>query len=138
MKKLFFLFLLSLILIACGPSDEAIQTALAETETAKPTETVTPSPSPTNTVTPSPTNTPTETPTVTSSLTSTPEVPLDELIIRYEDIRSAHDELSTMWMPSPITVECPFNFNVDIDVALDCHAITYLPDISWAEPLTFR
>jgi len=50
MKKTFFFFLLSLILAACSPSEGAIQTAIAETEAAKPTHTSTVVP--TNTPTP--------------------------------------------------------------------------------------
>lgn len=47
------------LLIACGPSESAVQTAIAETETARPTETVQPSEVPTLA------NTPTEPPPVT-------------------------------------------------------------------------
>jgi hypothetical protein len=64
-NKLFpFLLVLVFLLNACSPSQQAIQTAIAETQEANPTSTLTPVP-PTET----PTKTPTETPTITPSPT---------------------------------------------------------------------
>ena len=59
MKRIILGFFFFVILVACGgPSESAIQTAIAETESAKPTAT----PIPIDTLTP--TNTPTQTPTL--------------------------------------------------------------------------
>ncbi len=83
MKRILFVVFLALLLVGCGTSENAVQTAFAETEAAKPTETHTPVPTNTPTMTPSPTNTltpteqPTKTPTIkpsqTPSETPTPE-----------------------------------------------------------------
>jgi hypothetical protein len=76
MKSLSFtLVVLVFFLVSCAPSDDIIQTALAETMDAAPTITETPEPTNTLTLTPSPSNTPSqtpsETPTYTPSETST-------------------------------------------------------------------
>lgn len=74
MKKLILISLVALVLISapgCAPSESAVQTALAKTQAALPTETPTLEPTatatqlPTATNTPEPTETPTETPTAT-------------------------------------------------------------------------
>ncbi len=76
------LFLTCLALTACQPSVEAIQTAIAQTESARPTATFTllpsPTPSPVDTPTPSltPTITLTPTPSETPTITPTPTVTL--------------------------------------------------------------
>jgi len=72
MKKYFRFILVivfGVILSSCSTSESAIQTAIAQTEAAKPTE----PPKPTETETPEPTNTPTstQTPSPTSTLTPT-------------------------------------------------------------------
>ena len=64
MKKPFALFLIAILLTACAPSAQAIQTAIAQTQGANPTSTFTLVP-PTDI----PTKTPTETPTITPSPT---------------------------------------------------------------------
>lgn len=56
MKNILLVALAALVLVACSPSADAVQTAIAETEAAKPTAT------PTLTLTPSRTNTPTRSP----------------------------------------------------------------------------
>ena len=91
MKKYFGFILIIVfgeILSACTTSESAIQTAIAQTEAAKPTETETPKPTntPTLTFTPEPTITPTNTqtpsPTFTETPTDTPEPPsIEERII---------------------------------------------------------
>lgn len=53
MKKLI-LLVLAFILTACAPSEAAIQTSIAKTQTAMPTSTPTPTPMPTQTPTPTP------------------------------------------------------------------------------------
>jgi hypothetical protein len=62
-----------LFIVSCTPSEQVIQTAIAQTELARPTDTYLP---PTETVIPSPTitftPTVTETPTPTSTSTPTP------------------------------------------------------------------
>jgi hypothetical protein len=61
MKKYYGLLLMiavGIILSACGTSESAIQTAIAQTEAANPTETKTPKPTNTPTFTITPTNTP--------------------------------------------------------------------------------
>jgi hypothetical protein len=70
MKKILVFFLI-IFLSACTPSTNTIQTAIALTEAARPTDTIIPSPTatqtpipPTSTITPSPTDTPV-TPTAT-------------------------------------------------------------------------
>lgn len=93
MRQTFAITLLALLLIGCGTSESAVQTAIAETEVAKPTftstvlptDTPTATPSPTFTLTPSdtPTETPsptvTETPTPIETLTPTPDLRVIEI-----------------------------------------------------------
>jgi hypothetical protein len=69
MEQRILLVLVILLLVACTPSPQAIQTAIAQTQIANPT----------STFTPPPTNTPTETPTIIPSPTAT----LDLLLIQF-------------------------------------------------------
>ncbi len=77
-KSKWVVLLMALVLCACSgaPSEQAIQTAIAQTMQANPTATVlptdTPTPTPVPTDTPSPTPTETATPTRTATLTRTP------------------------------------------------------------------
>lgn len=78
-----------MFLVACSPSEEALQVALAQTQTAMVTNTNTPEP--TSTFTPEPTFTSTFTPTNTPTLTSTPDfrvIIMDskELMLAKEDL----------------------------------------------------
>jgi hypothetical protein len=78
MNKFVIMFgVLALVLAGCGPSkEEKIQTAIAQTETARPTATIT--------LTPTGTNTPTETSTPTPEHTLTPTlIPLSQLSLKY-------------------------------------------------------
>lgn len=77
MNKSFLLITLFLMLVACSPSPQAIQTAIAQTQAANPTMTFTPIP---------PTNTPTETPTPT--LVPFSSLQLDNLVIQPNDLPS--------------------------------------------------
>ncbi len=61
MERIFILLVTTVLLVACSPSENAVQTAIALTEEAKPTET------------PLPTNTPEPTATFTAVPTSTPK-----------------------------------------------------------------
>jgi hypothetical protein len=61
MKKLTFLVALVVLLSACAPSADAVQTAIAETQAAVSTATASATPSPTNTLTPTITLAPTPT-----------------------------------------------------------------------------
>jgi hypothetical protein len=62
MKPVYFLFLVAVLLASCSsaPSGDAVQTAIAQTQIAQPTNTLVPIP--TNTPTPEPTSTPTPIP----------------------------------------------------------------------------
>ncbi|MBG0784615.1 MAG: hypothetical protein H0S79_05900 [Anaerolineaceae bacterium] len=81
MKKILIIFVCSLFLVSCSstPSDEAIQTAIANTSIAQisemPSSTNTLEPTATDTITPTITLTPTRTPTPTNTSTSTPLPP---------------------------------------------------------------
>jgi len=68
-KMVFLALLIAMLLLGCNPSETDIQTAIAQTEAAKPTHTLTPEP--TNTPEPSPTLEPTS--TDTPDPTPTPE-----------------------------------------------------------------
>jgi hypothetical protein len=86
---IFFLILFSLV--ACSPSEEAIQVALGQTQTAQITNTNTPEPTLTFTLEPTFTPTFTLTPTFTPTLTSTPDtrvimVDSRELMLAKEDL----------------------------------------------------
>jgi hypothetical protein len=68
-----------LFIVSCTPSEQVIQTAIAQTELAKPTDAYLPPtetviPSPTVTFTPTVTETPTPTPTSTPTVTPTPDL----------------------------------------------------------------
>jgi len=67
MKQRILLAVMILLLVACAPSPQTIQTAIAQTQAANPTSTFTLPP--TNTPTEKPTQTPTETPTIIPSPT---------------------------------------------------------------------
>lgn len=102
MKLLISLFLLIIFLTGCStaPSENAIQTAISLTETAKPTSTKTPLPTSTSTTTATPTATATNTPTATATNTPTPTPkPLTQ-----EDLEKALmilDELPAGWAIDP-------------------------------------
>jgi hypothetical protein len=90
MKLLHFLaiILLAGLLTACSstPSENAIQTAIQQTQAANPTSTSTPEPTRTPTETPRPTETATSTPTATDTPTETPTAtPTPDLRIIKED-----------------------------------------------------
>ncbi len=72
MKKVIPFFLALVFITGCVPTEVQIQTALAQTLTAMPTQTPIPTITPTPTLTPTPTQTPTPipTPTPTSSVSS--------------------------------------------------------------------
>lgn len=76
MKKLILVSLVGLVLLTalgCAPSESAVQTALAETQAALPTETPTLAPTATATQLPTATNTPEPTETPTATPTATPD-----------------------------------------------------------------
>ena len=78
--KVSFLILIPL-LSACSPSEAQIAAAIAQTETAKPTNTFTPEPEPTSTQTPEPTQ------TLTPTLEPTPTLALPDVVQQtYTDI----------------------------------------------------
>jgi hypothetical protein len=78
---------IAIFLVGCAPSESVIQTARAETEVAKPTETFTPQPTSTYTQTPTepPTNTPTEIPTATPFPESAFRITYEEMRGHFED-----------------------------------------------------
>lgn len=104
MKRSTFLFLVLLVLVGCGSSEDDMATAVAQTVEALPTEadvprptatvkriklptpeaTNTPEPTSTDTATPTktmtPSSTPTNTPTSTSTSTATPDAPFVEAL----------------------------------------------------------
>ena len=76
MKKLILVCLVALVLLTalgCAPSESAVQTALAKTQAALPTETPTLAPTATATQLPTATNTPEPTETPTATPTATPD-----------------------------------------------------------------
>lgn len=77
MKKILFVVFLALLLVGCGTSENAVQTAIAETAAAMPTKTMTPVPTETPTLTPLPTETATATETVTPT-----EIPVYTVILQ--------------------------------------------------------
>ena len=104
MRKYLVTVLFLWLLVACSPSEGAIQTALAETQAAiptatltlvPPTETPTPTFTPTETPTPTPTETPTATETPTQSPTATPLPGLSEVMLTGEEV----NQLLNVWMP---------------------------------------
>ncbi len=70
-------FIIAILLSSCEPSEKAVQTAMAQTESVLPTSTITSAPSSTATNTPEPTFTLTA--TVTLTPTSTPDVRIIEI-----------------------------------------------------------
>jgi len=91
MKRFSCIFLIILALSACStePSDSSVNTAIANTEAAKPSDTQIPIPTDTYTLVPTDTATPTVTPTSTHTPTKTPTatitpIPTDS-ILYFED-----------------------------------------------------
>ncbi|MHA1280775.1 MAG: hypothetical protein ACTSQ8_26810 [Candidatus Helarchaeota archaeon] len=87
------LFVIVLLIVACSPSPEAIQEAIAQTQAAEVTNTNTPEPTFTFALEPTFTSTATNTftPTLTQTLTSTPDtrvITIDskELMLTKEDL----------------------------------------------------
>jgi len=115
MKKTIILITLGFMLMGCGSSEKAIQTAIAETEAANPTTTSTQAISETPTITPSPTFTltPSETPTVTASPTKT-ETPTPTPDLRVIAIESKAFLLTSDDLPK--------------------EAKYYLPNSNWISP----
>lgn len=92
-QKLFVFILLSALFLmsACNPSEEAIQVALAQTQTAQITNTYTPEPTSTFTLEPTFTPTFTLTPTSTPTLTSTPDLRI--ILTDSKDLMLAKEDL---------------------------------------------
>lgn len=102
-----FVLLVSLLLSACGPSEEEVnatttqiaaniyETQTAEAPTFTPTPTVTPTPVPTDTPTPTPvpTDTPTPIPTDTPTITPSPTPGLEEIGVKLSDLPPTYEEL---------------------------------------------
>lgn len=94
LKSSFVLLFVVIIIAGCstGPSENAVQTAISKTETARPTITATPQPSKTPTITPTATPTSTNTPTPTPTFTSTPtpkpltQADLEKALISLDDL----------------------------------------------------
>jgi hypothetical protein len=87
-KLMTLLVVFGLLLTSCGNSESAVQTAIAQTETAKPTATYTPTPTSTPTPTPPATATHTSTPTPTP----TPEPGLSVLVLSADDFPDTYLE----------------------------------------------
>lgn len=113
--KYFIPLLFTFILAACAPSERAIQTALAETQAAMPTATLTPipptdTPSPTNTPTTTQTSVPTETstplPTETLEATATPLPPLKDVLVTGEELNALADIWNTFGLEQQLS-NCP-------------------------------
>lgn len=121
MKNILFVILLALLLVGCGTSESAVQTAIAETAAANPTNTYTPIPSDTPSVTPSPTFTltPSETPTVTAPPTETETLTPEPTATPTPDLRV-------------IAIE-PKEFLLGSD-DLPKEAKYYLPNSNWISP----
>ena len=131
-----FIIILSITLSACSPSEEQIQKAISQTQTAQPTSTFTTTPTPTNTEIP--TNTPTASntpsPTLTPKPTATQGKKLsskEDVILTYSDIQSTVATLAESWKMTPFVVECPFwDQSMDNATGLkkaSCYAVTYEP-----------
>lgn len=94
MKLLYLLPFMAIFTTGCSTSlsENAIQTAISLTETARPTFTATPQPSNTPTVTPTATPTPTSTPTSTPTTTPTPtpkpltQADLEKALLSLDDL----------------------------------------------------
>lgn len=96
MKKsiiLVFSFMIIFGLIGCAPSDQAIQEALAKTQSAMPNNTNQPDPTATSTQEPSPTATLTPTSTPTEVPTATPTPDLRVITIDSKEFLLAKDDL---------------------------------------------
>lgn len=87
------IILIAIIISGCQPSEPAIQTAMAETQNARPTSTGTMVSTSAQTDTPEPTFTATEQPTSTPTFTATPdkriiEIGPEEFLLKKEDLPS--------------------------------------------------
>ncbi len=89
------------ILVACSPSDAAIQTAMAQTQLANPTSTSTETIPPTITHTPTITNTSTPSITPSSTLTPTPMATPVDLVMVFQKYGFSRDEGSDYLCYSP-------------------------------------
>lgn len=99
MKRiLVFLTVALIILVSCSPSETAIQTAIAQTEAAKPTDTK----APVDTATPVPTATETQLPTSTPTITRTPTL---ELSVRRSMTAMVATDTAT---PTPKPTKSPY------------------------------
>ena len=111
MKKIIVISLMALLLVGCGTSEDAVQTAIAETEAAKPTLTYTavPTDTPEPTFTPLPTDTPqptetdipTETTVPTEEYTPTPLPPMEDVILTSKELNKAIE----LWKDEPLYVD---------------------------------
>jgi len=116
----FFSLCIGVIFISgCSPSESAVQTAIAETDAAKPTDT----PSPTS---PPPTNTPSPTPL--PPITSTPDLVGSNLLTRYGWTISRHISSHTVTLPKsfqhypgdfPYAIYWAYNNEFNKDIGLD-------------------
>jgi hypothetical protein len=101
MKKHSMLSLIAILLItACLPSQSAVQTAIAKTQTAAPTATPTATPIPTDTLTP------TNTPIPTATATDTPSIPVIEDV--HFSFYADDTQQTTFFIPSDKTFYCFF------------------------------
>ncbi len=101
--KIIPILLVIIILIACSPSQSAVETAIFQTQAAEATSTPTETPFPTKTLTP--TYTPTPSPTATPTPSPTPDLqtlqgdPLDFLMVKADLPQDAHYYLpNEYWM----------------------------------------
>jgi hypothetical protein len=110
----FILFVVSIFVVSCSPSENSINTEIAQTQAANPTNTLeptnTPQPTATQTATEIPTDTPTptETPTATPTASPTPDVRIiiessDKFLLQASDLpQDAKYFLSYTSLISPI------------------------------------
>ncbi len=83
MKNICFLFVITILLEACSPSESTMQTAVAQTQTAEPSPTSSSTPEPTVTYAPTLTPTPNPTATPTLGVGSTEVSPVDGMVMMY-------------------------------------------------------
>ena len=118
--SIFILSLFALFFVACGPKkEELIQTAIAETQLANPTSTMTPTLTPTHTTTQTSTPTLTLTPTLTPTDTHTPTPTPDLQVIILEPREFL---LETRDLPSSSLSESnlPFQFGAVFRANVGC------------------
>ena len=60
------------------------------------------------------------------------------MVLSYRDITDVYSDLAFMWGSNPVEIGCPFIFDVDVDVNLECYAIGYLPSKLFFEPLKIQ